>query len=669
MLERCPALLIALAAVLAALQLPVAAEDEPQLDEMSLEELSELEVTTVSRKPQSRWTAADAVFVLTGDDIRRSGAKSIPEALRLVPEMQVAQIDSNKWAIGIRGFGSRLARSVLVQIDGRSVYNPLFAGTYWEIQDLVLDDIDRIEVIRGPSGALWGANAFNGVINIITKDSAATQGGLITAGGGSEERGFGDFRYGGSLGDDLRYRVYAKYLERDDGAEPLGVPYQDDWQMLRGGFRVDWRPESVGWLTLQGDLYDAQLGDRVGITTFEPPYRETLVGNADASGGNLLGRWTRALSATSEMSLQAYYDHTFRRDLHFREERDTFDLDGQHRFALPWRQGIVWGLGYRVTSDDTAGVPGVEFVPAAATDHLASAFLQDEIDLIVDRLVLTMGVKLQHNDYSGFEWQPNARLLWTPVVGHAFWGSVARAVRAPSRTEADVRLTAPPELDTDDPSECAGTEGCVFPVITGDEGFDSEELIAYQLGWRTELRSSLFVDTVVFYHDYDDMLTLEPGEMSEVQTPPPPHTEIEYLIGNRGRGESYGVSVTADAFPTSWWHLRASYSYLQVHLSAPDGITDGTGADGSSPQNQAFVFSRMNLPWRFQFDSSLRYVDRLPAQGIRAYFTFDVRLAYQVTQQIELAAVGRNLWDSTHREFAGGTEVERGAYAQVRLQW
>jgi len=302
---------------------PAAYGRTPELAELSLEELMNIEVTSVSRRPERRADAPAAIYVITQEDIRRSGVTSIPEALRLAPGVEVAKVDANKWAIGIRGFASRLARSVLVLIDGRSVYTPLFAGTYWEVQDVMLEDVERIEVIRGPGGTLWGANAFNGVINIITHNAKDTQGGLISAGGGSEEQGFGAARYGGKLGADAFYRVYGKYFNRDGGFNPRGDAY-DGWHEARGGFRADWYPTQQDHLKLQGDLYEGETGQRTALTLFNPPFVSIAQRNADLSGGNLLGRWRRTLSPTSEVSLKMYYDHTFRREPNFRDAQLPF---------------------------------------------------------------------------------------------------------------------------------------------------------------------------------------------------------------------------------------------------------------------------------------------------------------------------------------------------------
>jgi iron complex outermembrane receptor protein len=655
------------------------AQESRDLTELSLEELMNTEVTTVSKKAERRVAAADAVYVLTEEDIRRSGVTTIPDALRLVPGVQVARIDANSWAIGIRGFASSLARSVLVLIDGRSVYNPLFAGTYWEIQDTFLEDIDRIEVIRGPGGTLWGANAFNGVINIITKSAVETQGGLAIVRGGTEEHGSGAARFGGTIGEDLHYRAYAKAFNRDGGYPGDGSEY-DDWWMARGGFRADWRPQIENLFTLQGDLYQGQLGSMVTITEFTPPFQEVERGNSDVSGGNLLGRWTHAFTPSSDSALQIYYDNTFRRDLDFTEERNTVDVEWQHRFGPLPRHEVVWGFNYRVTADETAGPTGQQFSPSDRTDHLFGAFLEDEIAIIDDVLHVTLGSKFEHNDYSGLEVQPNARLVWMPFETHTFWASIGRSVRTPSRLEHDFALTAPPlNVDPLQPNQCVPAgQPCLFPRIVRNGGFDSEKVIAYQLGHRVQLIDRINLDSVVFYHDYDDLQSIGVGTPFPEDTPPPSHAVLPLPFGNKLHGSSYGVEIAADVFASEWWRVYSGYSFLHLNVERDDPAVELTRANSerSSPQHQAFARSQLDLPWNVRFDANVRYVDSLPV-GIRSYFTFDLRLQVPITQSLSLSLVGQDLWDSHHREFpgatatsmAGGTQVERSGYAQLRYQW
>jgi iron complex outermembrane receptor protein len=370
--------------------------ERPDPTQISLEALRDVEVVTISKRPEKRTEVAAAVYIITQEDIRHAGVTSIPEALRLAPGVQVARIDANKWAVGVRGFASRLSRSLLVLIDDRNVYSPLFAGVYWENQDTLLADIDRIEVIRGSGGTIWGANAVNGVINIITKRAQETQGGLLS---------------GGQIGQDFFYRVYGKAFNRDTGLYRNSSDF-DDWRMGQLEFRTDWQVQTSDTLTLQGDLYGGQSGQRTVITTLAPPSATIVEEDADLAGGNLLGRWQHTFSTTSDLTLQIYYDRTHRREPTFREDRDTFDIDVQHRFRLPWQQEIIWGLGYRLTSGDTNTIPSIAFVPARRTNQIFSAFVQDEIALVAERLHFIIGSKFEHNDYSGFEVQPSGKVTW-----------------------------------------------------------------------------------------------------------------------------------------------------------------------------------------------------------------------------------------------------------------
>ncbi|MCK5229802.1 MAG: TonB-dependent receptor, partial [Desulfobulbaceae bacterium] len=418
-----------------------AAEIVPtDMTELSLEELMNIEITSVSKKPEKLADAAAAVFVVTREDIRRSGVTSIPEALRMAPGINVARIDSNKWAVTSRGFNGRFANKLLVLIDGRSVYTPSFSGVHWEVIDIFLEDVDRIEVIRGPGATLWGANAVNGVINIITKHAADTQGGLIAMGAGTEERGFGGVRYGTDMGETTYGRFYAKGFKRDEFVHnTTGDDAGDDWDMLRGGFRLDSLLYDRDSVTVQGDIYQGNMNQTLHLPTVSGPFFNKIVEDkAEVEGWNLLTRWQHTLSPTSDFTLQVYYDRTNRDEFVYGEIRDTFDIDLQHQFAAYKRHEVIWGLGYRYTHDDFSDSEILRLDPDSRSDELFSAFVQDKITLMEDCLWLTIGSKFEHNDYTGYEIQPNARLFWAPHTDHKVWASVGRAVRTPSRMEDDI---------------------------------------------------------------------------------------------------------------------------------------------------------------------------------------------------------------------------------------
>jgi iron complex outermembrane receptor protein len=628
----------------------------PALKQLSLEQLMDIEVTSVAKKEQ-RWAETPAaIYVITQEEIRRSGATSIPEALRLAPGVTVSRINSNSWAIGVRGLASGFSRSLLVLIDGRSVYTPLFAGVYWDVQDTLLEDIDRIEVIRGPGGTIWGANAVNGVINIITKSAGETQGLLVTAGGGSEEKGFGSARYGGMIGQNFNYRVYGQGFRRDGQFTPH-LSDHDDWQMGRGGFRTDWASSQENNLTIQGDIYQGKSGIRSQVSSFSAPFSTVIEKDVDLSGMNLLGRWSRTLSETSDLAVQVYYDRTFRREPNFHERRNTVDFDFHHRFKLFGHQELIWGLGYRYTKDDIESVPTLVVSPEDRADNLFSAFIQDEIMLVENRLRLTLGSKFEHNNYTGFEFQPSVRILWTPAERHSLWASISRAVRTPSRVDRDIAASSAPNPALP-----------FFVRLLGNKDFDSEKVWAYELGYRIQPTDRLFVDLAAFYNRYDDFFSVEPG------TPflEPGRFIFPFQFDNKLKGKIYGVELAADWLWLDWWRWRFSYSHLQINLERKPGGNDtltARPAEGGSPQNQVAATSFVNLPGNLELDGIVRYVDSLPGQDVGRYFNLDLRLGWHATKNVELSLVGQNLLDNHHAEWSGGTQIQRGIYTKVTWRW
>ncbi len=631
------------------------------LAQLSLEELLETEVTLVSRRPQKISEAPAAVYVITDEEIRRSGATSIPEALRLAPGLDVARVDAHQWAISARGFNDVFANKLLVMMDGRSVYTPLYSGVYWDAQDTLMEDIDRIEVIRGPGATLWGANAVNGVINIVTKDASATQGLLVTGGGGTEELGFGGLRYGGKLGEHAYYRVYGKYFNRDDSKLADGTDANDAWQMGRGGFRVDWQPQDINRLTLQGDFYAGQAHQTTTRTLPVPPYSPYLAPDIyDVSGQNLLGRWTHTISDDSDLTVQTYFDRTHRDAVIFSEDRNTFDVDVQHHFHLGERQNVVWGGGYRVSGDDVRNSFDTTLEPSHRNAQLWNSFVQDEVTLVDRRLVLTLGSKFEHNDYTRFEIQPGGRLLWTPNEKQDVWASVARAVRTPSRAEHDIRINQPPPAP-----------GVPFPTsLFGSDHFDSEKLIAYELGYRIRPHRRVSLDLAGFYNVYDDLRSLEP---LGIRSSPAP-THIGFVARNQLNGETYGGEAVVTWRMLDWWRWRGSYSLLETRIHTPSSSGDTVDEailEGSSPQHQVGLHGSLDLPGHVDFDTGVRYVSGLPAFGIGSYVVMDLRLAWRPRPNLELSLVGQNLLDNQHPEFAPTTiqtqltEVQHSVYAKV----
>jgi iron complex outermembrane receptor protein len=674
--------------------------DLDDLLDLSLEELSQTRVlapaleqvvSTVSRQESTVGRSAAAVFVVTQDMIRRSGARTLPEVLRVVPGVQVARIDANKWAVTIRGFNGRFTNKLLVQIDGRNVYTPLFGGTYWDAQDIMLEDVERIEVIRGPGATVWGANAVNGVINILTKHSRDTVGGLVTSGAGSEERGFASGRVGGYLTDNLTWRAYGKYADRDRGyTGPLSTvpstntfaptPFprpagqvSDDWRQGRGGLRLDWTPTCADEVTVQGDFYNGTSGIRQLLpSTVDPPAPPLtplpgvpFVGVNDfeerINGQNALLRWKHDLSDESDFVIQSYYDRTKRRTFSYNEQRETVDIDFQHRFPLGCRHNMIWGAAYQTSRDeiDSFG-PELTFTPGIRTLDVISAFLQDEIEVIDDQLFFTVGSKFESNDFTGFEYQPSARVVWLPNEREAYWGAISKAVRRPTRVDDDIsilvldRLFSPAGMHT---------------MLTGNRGFVSEDLMAYELGYRSQPTEWFSWDIAVFYNDYNNLETA-------VLTGFPP---TMLMLDNQQDGQSYGLELAANYRINECWRLYGNYSFQNVNIEVPPVLGSPPPRDeGTVPKHQAYLWLSGDICCDYELDLMLRYVDAIDFSGtpIPSYIELDARLGWQATDTLELAVVGRNLLDTHHPEFIGepfagdiGTEVQRSVYGVVTWEY
>jgi iron complex outermembrane recepter protein len=638
------------------------------LKSLSLEELSQIEVTTPSKAPVEAFRTASAIYVITGEDIRRSGATTIPEALRLAPGVEVARIDSSKWSIGIRGFGSRLTRSVLVLIDGRTVFTPLFDGTYWEVQDTLLEDIDRIEVIRGPGGTIWGPNAVNGVINIITKDTKDTQGTLVSAGGGNVEQGFVDFRYGGGDGKNFHYRVYGKAYTRSPEYHPDGRNF-DDWRAAQGGFRMDWERNDRDTFTLQGDLYDEEAGESVQATSYTQPYSQIVDANALLSGGNIMGRWERVVSDGNDIQLQIYYDRTNRHEPNFGETRNTFDADFLQRLRLPARQEVTWGLGARAGPvNDIEVVSGLTFLPNSRTDYLLTGFVQDEIGIVNDRLSLIVGTKLLKTNFtSGVDLEPSTRLLWTPSEKQTFWAAFTHALRTPSDAEENFYLSGFIGTTAD------GTP--YFARFNANTQFAPEQLNGYEVGYRRLLSQKLYVDVTGFYNHYHDLFSEDFAGATFFETSPaPPHFLLPAQFRNGLLAYTKGVEIAPEWRPTESWRLRGSYSYLHMKVyPSPHSGDVGTapGIQGSSPQHQVSVQSGLDLPKSLQLDLDYRYVSALPGQRVAAYSTGDARIGWRFAREFDLSLIGTSLFQPWHVESGGdpGALVGINRSVYLRLTW
>ena len=644
-----------------ALACPAWPQGKPvDLTDRSLEDLMNIEVTSVSKKEQKLSQVAAAVFVITQEDIRHSGATKIPDLLRMVPGLDVAQINANTWAITARGFNLQFANKLLVLIDGRAVYSPLFGGVNWDVQDVPLEDIDRIEVIRGPGGALWGANAVNGVINIITKKAADTHGGLVVAGGGNVEQGFGTVRYGGDASGKLDYRVFAKYLNDDHFPDLNGQNGDDGWHLLHGGFRVDSSPSAKDTLTTQGDLYTGSEGAVIVHSSFNPPENTNVDRLAELSGGNILSRWHHTFSDRSDTTLQVYFNRYARSGPDAHEVRNTFDLDFQHHFAWGSRQDLIWGLGYRRTSDQTVGTIDGTFAPPDKAGDLFSSFIQDQITLKPDRVFLTVGTKLENSYFIGFDLEPTIRVAWTPSGHHTFWAAVSRASRTPTRRDEGLVAVL------------AALPGPAEVLLLGNTTAKSEHVIAYEVGYRTQPFDRLSIDATVFFNSYDNLQSVD--VLSDVVQSNPPLLIHRESFDNELHGTTGGIEIAAKWKVNGRWTVSSGYSFLQMHLHGDpaNSVDTASVADiqGTNPVHQAQLRSHLELSRALSWDAAVYFVGRLPAPLIASHTRVDTQLTWRIAESTNLSLVGQDLLRDHHAEFndplqsVNSSQVKRSAYAK-----
>jgi iron complex outermembrane recepter protein len=663
MQSRVPALVAAVLASPGALA-AVPSEFPASLKQLSLEELLEVEISTASRYAIPRSQIPAPAYVITQDEIRRSGARTIPEALRLAPGVEVAQEGSYSWNVSMRGFNGDLSNKLLVLIDGRSVYSPLFAGVFWDVQDYLLEDVERIEVVGGPGGTLWGSNAVNGVINIITRSPQEMPGAMVYGGSGNEEPVLAGARIAGELGGGWHGRGYLKYFERDPARLVSGQPGVDQWDMARGGFRFD-RDDGVDAWTIQGDLYggsETSVFDRdftLGMLPTGP-----VVADIDLGGANLLGRWSRKSDSGSELQLQFYFDRT-QRDIPqtYDEDRNTWDLDFQHRLPIGERQDFMWGAGLRLSEDSIGNSAFAAFVPPDRSDWTFSAFAQDRIDLWQDRLLLTVGSKFEHNDYTGWEVQPTVSLTALVSEVHTLWATASRAVRIPARLDHDLLLTVPIALP--------GVPVPLVVQVAGSDDFDSERLLAYEAGWRAELPANLTLDLSAYLHEYEDLQTQDSLSAPFVVPGPPTYLLLPAALQNGKDAEGHGATLAATWQPSDTFRLQLNYTYfdLEVTLLPVSANPEAFGVEGDSPEHQAGLFGYLDLARDVSLFAGLRYVDELPSQGVPDYVAFDANVIWRASEHLELSLSGRNLFDPGHLEFGSDMprEIERTWYA--RASW
>jgi len=649
--------------------------------DMSLEDLLNVEITSAARKSQRLNDVAAAVYVITREDIERSGATSIPEALRLAPGVSVARLANNRWAVSIRGFNSRFSNKLLVLMDGRSMYSQLFSGVLWEVEDTLLEDIERIEVIRGPGAAMWGANAVNGVINIITRRARDTQGNLLVAGGGSEESAFASFRHGMAVGDG-HLRVWGKAFARDESVAPQGQTANDDWRAARAGFRGDWTMGSGHRMTVSGQAYYGSTDDTWLVPDIRSPWGATPNDVSQRTqGGFLLARDEWTLADGSEAAVQAYVSSgELKIPGSLSERRTTVDLDFQHRILLGERHDLIWGLGYRYSRDDISSTGMISIRPQQQSFSLASAFIQDEITLVPETLRLLFGLRLEDNSFSGFAPQPSGRVIWTPSEHQSLWASVSRAARIPSRAElgADVDGAVIPARSPINPTP--------LPILVrnfANRDLGDEDLLAYEMGYRHQFGRALSLDVALFYNVYDDLRGRQTGVPRLVPPPPLPYLLFPVFPDNSVRARTHGVEVAADWYPLPWWRIQPIYSYLDLRASSKTGdaasLESVATFNNSDPRHQWALRSSMSFSQRQQFDLWLRHVGKLATSGsplyVPAYTTLDLRYAWRPTRDLELSLVGQNLLDGQHPESVASLlpsrnlEIQRGWYLKGRWQF
>ena len=642
-----------------------------QLKSFSLAELANLEVSIASKTPRKTSEIAAAITVLTADDIRNSLATTIPDILRLVPGLQVARIDAHNWVVSSRGFGDRMTNKLLVMIDGRNIYSPLYGGVLWDQHDVVLDDIERIEVIRGPGASVWGANATNGVINIITRSAMDTAGTTAMTATAGSEMSYTSLRTSGELSANGAYRAYAKYRNHDDAVYHGGSKAADGWDDWRTGFRMDWQGDNDSHITLQGDMHRGDFSERISVLDFAPPFSHLINDDVDVWGHNILARWATTLNGGGRSELQVYYDKQQREQWIIEESIATYDINYNYQFPRLGAHSIITGGGYRYIDDDTPdgdlSMGQVRFFkPERRDDELFSFFIQDEIELLDNTLWLTLGAKFEDNDYSGFEAQPNIRLRWVFREGHTLWGAVSRAVRTPSRVDHDGFVVVK-ILDAGPPP--------VALVYQGNDNFDSEELTAWELGYRFHGSDTLSFDLSLFFNDYDD---LRSGEKLGIAPPPPVSPPVFGLLvtpTNRLYAESHGLELSVDWRPSTQWQINFGYAYLDIQTHAKSSTNDilPSSTEGLSPENQFTLSTYYKIKSNVQFNLIGRYVDELPTNDTDAYFELDAGVEWQLKPRLALSFVGRNLLDAEHRETSDTflsteeTLVQREFY--LKMDW
>lgn len=629
------------------------------IDDIPLEKLNTI-ITSVSKKPEPFFQAPAAVFVISNDDIKQSGATNIPELLRMVPGLQVTRTESKTWAITSRGFNDGFGNKLLVLIDGRSVYTPLFSGVYWDVQDTLLEDIDRIEVIRGPGATLWGANAVNGVINIITKNSKETHGSFVKFGLGNEERSLVEARYGNKISEKLHYRAYTKFNDRDESDTLTNTEQGSNWNKSQAGIRIDWDKDHKNQFSFFGDVYYGEEDLDIIVPTLSSPFGELRNDDLEIFGANIISKWFHTFDNGGKGTLKTYFDRAQRLYSVLDQTNDTFEIEWQHSKKINKTHDFIWGLGYRYIQDDLDGTIHISWVPDDRSRHLYTGFFQDKVTLIDNKLYLTIGSKFEHNSFTGYEVQPSARIGWYPTSSQTVWGSIARAVRTPNRSEDDISFVV-----------ASLNPGYIRWI--GNREYKSEELTAYEIGYRIKPNNKFILDTSLFYNVYDNLRTNELDFSSSSGLDP----ALALPFANEAEAKTYGFEISADYKIRRNWVVKGSYSYLHMDIDKKPNSTDSRveGDEKRSPSHQFNLISNIFLPYDLQFTNLLYYVDSLKLNSstnidIPAYYRLDTKITWTPNPNWEFSLIGQNLLDDKHVEFNSAlysqqAQIERSIYGTI----
>ncbi len=635
--------------------------------DMNLEQLMQIEVTSASRRQQPLSDTAAAVFVITQDDLKRAGVTSIPQALRMVPGVQVGKIEADNWAVSIRGFNQEFANKLLVLIDGRSIYSPVTSGVYWDEHLLPIDNIERIEVIRGPGGSLWGENAVNRIVNIITKNAKETQGFYLSSGVGNEEEGLLSLRYGGKVGSSTFFRIYGKGMKGDSAKWEWDGSAHDDWNYLTGGVRVDSYLSASDTITVTGALTRGLRDKDFSFPIFVPPYLDEMRFKMAANTGHLMARWRHSFKENSELTLKGYFWSEGRSYSNYSFTSNTLDFEGQYRISLD-RHLLTVGADYRHIWTHFSNTYQVSLLPPKRRDHFYSIYFQDEISLN-PRLKLTVGSRFSHNPFTDWEVQPTARLLWHINEGNSLWCSVSRAVRIPDLARHGIEFIAAAYKPTNSPVPMG-------VIVTGKKHLDSESVVSYEVGYRRMVSQRFSLDVAAYFNKYRKLYSFRnPDDISGLIKDPLPHVNVYAVSDNLGDAESYGFEAAANLQVTPWWRLQGAFTFgrMFVHYSGKTFFQafPEKEEEGRMPRHQFSLRSSMDISSKLSLNTWLRYSDNLWKNEVPSYFTMDATVLWKPLKNLEVSLSGFNLFDNRHPEFKpnitiqGLGEVERSFFGKI----